>query len=250
MFRRRLGVLAVVILLMCACEPEATPLPGNLPPREPPTPTPTEQGLPRYALAPNILPYLSQPDRDAIAATAEIVELDSPPVTDDLGARYDIVVALGDLPDGETAPQPLQVSLILNTALPPLNDPDLAAIVSEAVDPQAIARALGVPPEMAGESPASSPESLRIRLANAGYPDGFDLTLAALAPGADALASRLEVVGIHARIVTSTDEPAHLTLTTTPTTGAQPILTIPIRFRAVDGLTIAFTATGFPIATQ
>ena len=240
----------MVLLLACACEPDATPLPGNLPTREPPTPEPTELSALRYAIAPNTLPYLSEPDRAQIASSAEIVALDAPPAAAELGARYDIVVALGDLPDSELAPSPLQLSLIFNTSLSPLDDPDLELIVYQTIDPQAVAGALGVPPEQAGAAPAPSRSALRSRLANAGYPDGFDLTLAAFAPGADVLARLLEAVGIHTRIVTAADEPAHLTLTTAPTTDALTLLTLPIRYRAVDGLTITFTPAGFPVAQR
>lgn len=249
MAKQRLGLLVVVLVLACACEPEATPLPVNLPTQPPLTATPTEPGTIRYALAPNTLPYLSDSDRQAMSASADIVELDAPPADDDLGARYDIVVALGDLPDGTRAPESLQLSLIVDTTLPPLDDPALADPVRAAIDPQQIARALNVPPEQAESAPGVTRESIRSDLANAGYPDGFDLTLAALAPGADTLAGLLESVGIHVRIVTDA-EPAHLTLTTAPTPDALPLLTIPISYRAVEGLTITFAPTGFPVARR
>lgn len=247
---RLLGFLLMALVLVSACEPEATPLPGNLPTRVPPTPTPTEVSGLRYAVAPNALPYLSDADRQAVSADAELIALDAPPIPDDLGARYDLVVALGDLPDGTETPSPLQISLIVNTSLAPLDDPALADIVRSAVDPQQIARALNVPPERASAASGVAPEALRTRLANAGYPDGFDLTLAALAPGADALAALLASVNIHARIVIDAAEPAHLTLTTVPATDALPILTIPISYRAVEGLTITFTESGFPVAER
>jgi hypothetical protein len=246
----------VLLLLACACEPEATPLPGNLPTRPPPTSeaaTPEATQALRYAVAPDALPYLSADDRALISASAEIVTLDALPAAAELGAQYDIVVALGDLPGGTPAPAPLQVSLIFNTSLPPLDDPNLELIVYQTVDTQAVAAALGVPsgvpPEQAGAAPAPSQEALRSRLANAGYPDGFDLTLAAFAPGADVLVRLLEAVGIHTRIV-SDDEPAHLTLTTEPAENALTVLTLPLVYRAADGLTITFTPSGFPIAER
>lgn len=225
-------MLAVVILLACACEPEATPLPVNLPTREPPTLAPTEPGLLRYALAPETLPYLSEQDRTAISADAEIVELDTAPNPDDLGTRYDIVVTLGVLPDAETAPSPLTLSLIVNTTLPPLDNPSLTEIVRTVI------------------LSAADQTELRRDLANAGYPDGFDLTLAAFAPGADSLAALLDSVNIQIRIINTANEPAHLTLTTQPTTDAITLQTIPIHYRAVDGLTITFAPSGFPIARR
>jgi hypothetical protein len=253
MANRLFGLTTGLLLLACACEPEATPLPVNLPTLSEPTSAVTTAEAPptlRYAVAANALPYLSAEDQSLISASAEIVLLDTPPTADDLGTRYDIVVALGDLPDSTLAPAPLEVSLIINTSLPPLDDAELAHIVYQTVDPQQIALALGVPPEQAGAAPAPSREALRSRLANAGYPDGFDLTLGAFAPGADVLALLLEAVGIHTRIPAEAGEPTHLTLTTVPTTDALTLLTIPLSYRAVDGLTITFTPSGFPVAQR
>jgi hypothetical protein len=256
MIKRRLKLgwslgLAALLFLACACEPEATPLPGNLPTRAPATATAeATPALVRYAIAPDALPYLAAEDQTLISASAEIIALDAPPAADDLGTRYDIVVALGSLPDSTLVPEPLRVSLIFDTSLPPLDDAEIELIVYQTVDPQAIARALGVPPEQAGAAPSPSRETLRARLANAGYPDGFDLTLAAFAPGAETLVGLLEAIGVHARIVTDADEAAHLTLTTELATDALTILTIPIRYRAVDGLSITFTPSGFPIVSR
>ncbi len=248
--RHGFGLLAGLLLLACACEPEATPLPVNLPTLPPATATEAPPQRPRYAVAPDTLPYLTDQDRSLISASADIVPLDAPPAADDLGTRYEIVVALGDLPDSTPAPTPLQVSLSVNTALPPLDDPALADIVRRAADPQQIVAALGIPGAQAATAQPGDPLALRGELANAGYPDGFDVTLAAFAPGADALANLLGAIGIQARVVTSTDEPAHLTLTTAQDANAIPLLTIPIRYRAVEGLTITFTPSGFPIVQR
>lgn len=240
--RRLFGLAAGLLLLACACDPEATPLPVNLPTRPPPTEIAATDEAPqvlRYAVAPDALPYLSAADQAQIAASASLIPLDAPPAAADLGAQYDIVVSLTALPDFTAAPEPLQVSLIFDTSLPPLDDPDIELIIHQSVDPQAIAAA-----------PTPSQSALRSRLANAGYPDGFDLTLLALAPGADTLAALLESVGIHARLVSDSAQPAHLTLTTAPNGDALTILTLPLYYRAVDGLSITFTPSGFPVAQR
>src|SRR5947199_311182 len=92
------GIAAGLLLLLTACGPEATPLPVNLPTLPPPSPTAGTPALLRYAVAPDALPYLTDQDRTLISASAQLIPLDSAPADSDLGARYDLLVALGDLP--------------------------------------------------------------------------------------------------------------------------------------------------------
>ncbi len=246
------GLIAGLILLACACAPEPTPLPVILPTLPPATAAPaadaTDAPL-RYALAPDALPYLSAADRAAISAHAGIIALDSPPDPADLGSAYDLIVSLAALPDASLSPTELQISLLIDTSLVPLDDPQLADLLRLAIDPQAVARALGISSEQAGASPTLTTAALRADLANAGYPDGFDVALAADGlPGAGTIAQMLAAVGIDARAVTA--QPAHLTLTSAAppdASAALPIYRLPIHFLAVDGLSITFTPSGFPI---
>jgi len=248
-----LSITAGLLLLLGACGPEATPLPVNLPTLPPPSPTAGTPAQLRYAVAPDALPYLTDQDRSLISASAQLIPLDSAPADSDLGARYDLIVALGDLPDGTRTASPLQVDLVVNPALPPLDNPALVDILHRAIDPVKIVAALNMPypgTQAASAQPAD-PLTLRADLANAGYPDGFDVTVAA-APGADALAQLLDAVGIETRIVTTAGEATHLSFTSgqTPPANAIPLYTIPISYRAVDGLNITFTPSGFPIAQK
>ena len=241
MASRFLALAAGLLLLVCACEPAATPLPVNLDleatvtsAAPPPTEAPTEL---RYAVTADTLPYISPDDQQLIAAHAQIITLDAPPNPADLGGQYEIVVTLDDLADSTTTPTPLTVSLVINSALPPLDDPALAEIVGHAANASADA------------------PTLRRDLANAGYPDGFDLTLASrYAPGADALEQRLNALNLQTRITTNPDEAAHLILTTAPTESeaqnAISLLTIPIHYRTIEGLSITFTPSGYPIAER
>ena len=126
---------------------------------------------------------------------------------------------------------------MINSALPPLDDPALVEIVGHAANASADA------------------PTLRRDLANAGYPDGFDLTLASrYAPGADALEQQLNALNLQTRITTNPDEAAHLILTTAPTESeaqnAISLLTIPIHYRTIEGLSITFTPSGYPIAER
>ena len=256
MFRRLLGLIAG-LLLACACQPPATPLPVNLPTLPPPSSTPglyTSTPTPlRYAVAPDALPFFSQQDQTQISASAAIIPLDAPPVPSDLGVRYDLVVAVGDLAGGTLAPSPLQIGLVINSALPPLDDPTLVEIIRRTIDPQKIAAALNLPGVQAATEQPEDSTALRNQLANAGYPDGFDVTLAVqIAPGAEVLTQMLKAIGIDARLTTNLSEPAHLTLTSEQTGNANviPLFSLPINYSAVAGLKISFTPDGFPIAQK
>lgn len=241
---RLFGGLIGLLLILCACQPTPTPLPVNLPTIPPPTPTAGTPPPPRYAVAPDALPFLP-----ADQINAQIVPLDAPPNPADLGVNYDLVVTLGDLPNGKISPTPLSIALTLNPSQPPLDDPALAAIVRRTIDAAQLAAALKLPAaQIVATEEAADPVTLRTELANAGYPDGFDLVVTAdFDGGAQALAQLLAAVSIHARIATL-GEVAHLALTTQPNTaGAIPLLTVPIHYRAAEGLQISFAPDGFPI---
>ncbi|HVU13976.1 MAG TPA: hypothetical protein VHD90_22010 [Phototrophicaceae bacterium] len=242
-----------------ACQPQATPLPNILPTLPPATATSspyTATPAPiRYAIAPDVLPYLTDQNQSLISATAHIVKLDAPPHDDDLGTVYDLVVGLGDLPNGTRTPSPLQVDLVIDSSLPPLNNAKLVDLLRRALDPNEIAALLKLPGASAvTESPSdASVVAWRNDLANAGYPDGFDVTLhASFIPGAQALTQLLSAYGIDVHELTNPGEAAQFTLTSEPPQGANaiPLYSIPISYRAVDGLKITFTPSGFPIAQR
>lgn len=258
MSRRTAKTAAVLLLcglLAAACEPEATPLPVILPTLSPAataTPLPETQPL-RYALASDVANFLSADDERMISAEALILPLDAPPTTDALGVDYEILVAFSAFPESTEAPTPLRLVLRLNTALAPLDDPQIAEIVRQAVNPQAVANALGFPPEQIADAPAA--ETLRASLANAGYPDGFDLTLAAnFTAGAETIMQNLSALRLEVRLANA-GENAHLTLTSAPssaesTSETLELLTLPIYYRAVPGLDVKFTPAGFPIISR
>src|SRR5712671_2255633 len=76
--------IAALLLLVCACGPEATPLPVNLPTLPLPSPTAGTPAQLRYAVAPDALPYLTDHDRNLIGASAQLIPLDAAPSPDDL----------------------------------------------------------------------------------------------------------------------------------------------------------------------
>ena len=94
---RRLLLTLFAGLALVACEPEATPLPVNLPTRAIATNTPAAPNTPRYAISADALPYFSSEDRRLIGASAEIVPFEGT-------GEYEMVVSLSELPDGTQAP--------------------------------------------------------------------------------------------------------------------------------------------------
>lgn len=153
---RRLAVLALAVALAAAaCEPEPTPLPV-LPVATTPAPEITaEAGARAHVLVDALtLRLLPAEARARLDVAAEVVEVDALPEPLD-GA------ALSVLPFAGGAPTPYQliVAADLNTEQPPLNNPELASALADA---------------MVGGSGGN----LRLVLANAGYPDGFTLTVA------------------------------------------------------------------------
>jgi hypothetical protein len=139
-------------------------------------------------------------------------------------------------------------------------------IVRRAIRTDGIVSALGIEGSEAFPLSSEIAPTLRTSLANAGLPDGFDLSMAALyAPGAEIIAGQLAEIGIQTR-VSRIDVPQSGDLTsyhlilfgngaqgiTTGVAGAEIIdlFTIPISYRAVPELTIEFNSDGFPLARR
>lgn len=276
-FQPVIGLLCLIILL-AACGPEATPFPVDLP--TPDTAMSASLGTPeaapgvnaapgviRYALAANIAGLVD--DLSLIEQTARVETLAAPVNPDDLGSRYDIIAAYGDLPGGQRSPIEHHVALVLNPALSPTNDADIAGILRRAINPQAILPAMTIPGAMPELLESDSPTTLRVELANAGWPDGFDLNLVYDdAPGVEAVIAALQSISIvvYARqaddaLAAFETNQANLALITwsTPEERATwekregdanviPLYTLPISYLAVEGLTITFTPSGWPVA--
>ena len=164
----------------------ATPLPGDAP-------------TIRYALAANTVGFVS--DLSLIQASAQVEQLTEPIDANDLGNRYDLLAAYGDLPAGIRSPVTPHVALVVNPATHPLDDPFLMNIFYRSLNPQAIIDTLAIPGTVADTREASTPTTLRTELANAGWPDGLSLSMAfADTPGAPQIITQLQAAGIQARL--------------------------------------------------
>lgn len=274
------GWLPVVIGLLAGCGPQPTPFPVDIPAEETPPPAPTEAapsavepslppGIVRYALAANTAGLVA--DLPLIEASTQVEQLADPPRPDDLGRRYDILAAFGDLPGGQRSPILQHVALLINPAA--VQQEELAAVLRRSLDPADVLAALAAPGTAAEPLAISSATARRVELANAGWPDGINLNLAYMfAPGAAQAAAALQAARIWTQPAQMTAEALnsaleagqiHLALIvwTTPDERAAwaeragaanlvDLYTVPIGYQAVPGLNITFTPSGWPIANR
>lgn len=272
MSRFRLSlVIAMLTLLLAACEPAATPLPAYVPPTPSPTPIPATMQPIRYALMPGTSERL--PDYALIAASAQVELLTQPPSDEAIGQDFDIVAGYGERAGWELSPMLARAALVFNPALPPFDNPAVISVVREAVNPQPIVTALAIPGLEPAPRESPSLADTRAALANEGWPDGFDVHAASEPiPGNTVLAAQLGRFGINAEFALLPREELeaafdmgrlHIALVTwaaeeerqawVSRVGAENVIdlyTLPISYIAADGLNITFTQGGWPIAAR
>lgn len=274
------GWLPVVIGLLAGCGPQPTPFPVDIPAEETQPPAPTEAapaavepslppGIIRYALAANTAGLVA--DLPLIEASTQVEQLADPPHPDDLGRRYDILAAFGDLPGGQRSPILQHVALLINPAA--VQQEELAAVLRHSLDPADVLAALAAPGTAAEPLAIPSVTARRVELANAGWPDGINLNLAyTFAPGAAQAAAALQAARIGTQPAQMTAEALNSALETgqihlalivwkTPDERAAwaeragaanlvDLYTVPIGYQAAPGLNITFTPSGWPIANR
>lgn len=260
-------------LLFAACQPVATPFPadGNITnpasPNAPADPIAT-QGAIRYGLAAKKDELGA--DFDLIAAGALVEELATAPDPNDLGARFDIIAGFGVWPGAERSPRSLRVTLALNAALPPVDDPAIQAVLRRALDPAALLAASGIANAETAPVDYAPPDELRATLANAGWPDGFEIILAYdPAPGLQAIVEQLRAAGIESRTrprgdATFENASIHVAVVSWRTpeeralwverSGSEDLVidlfALSISYWASPGLELTFSPNGWPIAAR
>lgn len=244
--------IIILLLVLAACEAEATPLPVTLPTAtSPPTaPPPVRYGVVDIALLTGVIPAEIQPYIEAIS---------SPVQPETLNTDFDIIVAPGTWPGAAATTIEIQVALVINTAMAPLNDPALSAIIVDATQQSVNSSALEIPGIITTPNTTASDITLRTRLANTGWPDGFDIAVVmADVPGQTAMLAQFERLGILPRqqAAFSWDQThlalTHWTGTTRPETWATaeviPLYRLPVSYQAIPQLDIRFGAAGWPLA--
>lgn len=256
-----------LLALLAGCEAESTPLPAFVAasPTAPPataTPGPLRYALTADAALNGDLPLLED------AATVVVLDADAPT---DMGS-YELMAGYGDRPGWARSPVVPRVSLAVGAQRAPLDADSIAALVVNAVDAPALvaAHAIGGSEAL---SPAPQTPTTRTLLANAGWPDGFDVTLGHSGlPGSDAVVAALDTHGLTVLTVVLppdsllpalADGRANLALVVWTTDAERDALaeavgaarvvdlyTLPIAFQAVDGLQLSFTPGGWPLARR
>lgn len=265
------GVCALLLAwLVTGCEPDATPLPAFLPADATVTAEAAATPAPvRYALSPEAAGYAGA----LIAANpqAQVTLLDAPPQPDAILAHYDLVAGLGVTPGWQQSPIVPVVSLALAPSRPPFTDTAIAEAVRGSIDATALVAALDIPGLEALTIQDVDVGGARQALANAGWPDGFDITLAHTnTPGAEQVAAGLRAIGLNVALraiapdtLTSTlaEGRADLALFAWTTTAERDALAdigadaidlfrLPIRYLAADGVDVTFTEGGWPAPSR
>jgi hypothetical protein len=266
--QRYFVIFSVLLSILSACGPEATPFPVDLP-SEVSGASVAEQKIIRYALAPNTGGFIG--DRQLIEASAQVQHLNTDINPVDLGTRYDIAAAYGDISNGKRSPILQNVMLVINPKVAPWQDSDILDIFRHSLQLDSLIQDI----DITGMAPAQlltgkSPAEVRSLLANAGWPDGLNFNLGdAYVPGGAAVIQRWEAAGIYAQPISkSADElqtaftngllQAALIIWANPASrdqwvnlfGAENVVdlyTVPISFIAIPELTISFTPSGWPI---
>ena len=244
--------LVLLLLLLAACEPEATPLPVSLPTStsSPAPPPPIRYGLVNPDLLAAIIPANNPPQIETIT---------DPSATDLLGAQFDIIIAPGSWQEATPTPIEIQVGLVINSELYPLDDPALRLIISDLVRHDSITADLDIPGIRVTPIATSDLRTLRTRLANAGWPDGFDLIVVlADLPGRTPLVDRFTSAGL--QIQQARDfawDSTHLALIrwigdSPPADWTRAdivtLYSLPVSYQAIPELDITFSPTGWPLA--
>lgn len=260
-FRAKSGLwmTAVILALLSACGPEPTPFPVDLPQQATPTPQTEPLAALQYVLMPNTANAI--PDLELISSGVEVIQLtgENPPIPE-----YDLIVAYGVMRDWRVSELTPTLSLVLNT------DAEIASIVQRSLDMQSLVTELNIPGMTSAILAVDAPATLRIELANLGYPDGIQLGVGYTpAPAIDRIVDQWQAANINAQITRLTENELTAALETERIQvalilsaldteraawieqfGADSVIdlyTVPISYQVREGLQLSFTPSGFPL---
>lgn len=240
--RALIGLVIAVAFICVGCEAESTPVAAvNSTTSAASTPAAiTTIGATTSASTPASTTELRYGLLESAAGFRAMLETnyDVVDVNPDNFPPVDIVLAVGYVEGWQQTPVEIAHYVAVQDTLPPLDNPDLAEIVSDAL--AAVAR--NIQPE------PTDIRAIRTRLANAGFPDGIEINLyAESAAYAEPLFTALETLNIrtqqtltvnsaHIRLYIS-EEPADDTL----------IYRLPLSFRVLNpDVTVTFGELGIP----
>jgi len=255
------------LLLLAGCEAAATPVVAVVQPTNTAEIIATLPPPIRYGLAANINGYLDE--RGLLEETALVEFLPA----GGLLAGYDLIATYGLFDDWQQSPTAHHFALILNTHLAPLDNPTIAQLIRRSVNTQALVNATGIDGAQAAIVEHLPSETIKTELANAGFPDGFQLTFAAMpVPATNNVINQLADSNLQTdRVEANADNisnmlsnnRAHLFLIRWVSEDEQQqwiqvvgeenfiaLYTLPISYQADASLTITFTSQGWPLPAR
>jgi hypothetical protein len=258
------ALLLAFVALAAGCAPPPTPFPVTPVVTRPPTAAPLTSGESpalatrapvRYGVLPGTEDYLPATLRE----TANVEVLTNLSVASD----YDVLVGFGVVDGWQTSPTVMQLALIVNEALPPLDVPEIAAVVRAAAHPAPVVESLGFP-GLNVLAPTPDMNANREALANAGYPAGIVLHGRAVdLPGAADVLAGLRASNVEVRLTPQSTTPPHVEVilwrheseraTLVETHGAANVInlyTLPISYTLNDDLLTTFTDDGWIVAAR
>jgi hypothetical protein len=180
---------------------------------------------------------------------------------------YDIVAAYGVFEGWQLSPIRQHLALVINPNLAPLDNEAIRVLIPQAIDSQALVDSLAIAGMQAGSLATLPNASIRTSLANAGYPDGFQLTLAA-SPllGLGIITEQFNANNISIQVIeadTIIDNRAHLLLVLWTDEAERDewvsqmgeadvleIYSLPISYLVKDGIHIEFSEAGWPLPSR
>ncbi len=252
-------------LLVAACTPTATPYPASLPTTATPTPQtfPTAPPPLRYGIGANAVGYID--DMASIEAQAVVSYLPDSGNLTALGEQVDIIVAFGDWGGWERSPITPIVGIVINQQIAPFNNPELASLLTHAIDGWAIAEQLAIAGAFGLTNEIASVRDARVQLANNGWPDGITITLGhSPAPGIEQIVEQISTYGIEVQLQAFSSVNMALEALENDRLQAAvimyddlqapqdviPLYGLPISYKAVENLNISFTPNGWPIISR
>jgi hypothetical protein len=251
----------IVAWLLVACEAEATPIAFVAEPTGQ-----AEETAPIATNPPNLLYGLFANTEGYVRDLAEMQSRATVETFYDSSrfANYDIVAAYGVFEGWQVSPTTQHLALVINANLAPLDNETIRALIPQAIDSQALIAELAINGMQPGAITSLPNATIRTSLANAAYPDGFQLTVASSPlPGLGILLAQFNASNISVQLIeadTIADNRAHLLLIswTEEAERAEWILqvgeenfveiySLPISYLAKDGIQIEFSENGWPL---
>ncbi len=254
-------------MILAACQQQATPFPVDVvldttpTAQAPETPAAIGQTTIHYALDKNANGFAA--DLENLPPSIQLEQLETSVNPADLDARFDLMAAYGLWPDATPSPVLSRVVLVINP-IAPLDNPALVRVIETGLDMNALDRELNLAGMEIAPLEQQGINQLRQELANQGWPDGFDLTLAhELIPGYQQISEQLARLNIHTRQIPYTADTTrtNLLLVTWQTSderdiwaryfGDETILvdlySLPISYWASPDLPLTFSKLGWPL---